>query len=236
MEIRINKYLSEAGVCSRRAADKLIEEGSVRVDGITAVMGTKVCDGQQVTVCGRPVKIEDERVIIAYNKPVGIVCTAQEKEKNNVIKAINYPKRIFPVGRLDKDSEGLLLLTNDGGLMNSVLKAGNGHEKEYIVTVDKDITDEFIKKMSEGVPVLDRITSPCPVKKINKRTFNIILIQGLNRQIRRMCEFFGYSVVKLKRIRIMNIKLDNLPQGQYRQLTDKEIKEIYDIIGRVGEY
>lgn len=232
METRINKYLSEAGVCSRRAADKLIEEGKVTVDGIIAVMGTKVTQGQSVMVNGKLVSKEEEKVIIAFNKPVGIVCTTEVKEKNNVIDYIKYPKRIFPIGRLDKDSQGLLLLTNDGDLMNDILKAANGHEKEYIVTVDKVITEDFINGMSNGVPILDRITNRCKVEKVSDRTFRIILTQGLNRQIRRMSEYFGYKVVKLKRIRIMNIHLDNLKIGQYRELTEEEIKGLYCLVER----
>lgn len=227
METRINKFLSEAGVCSRRAADKLIEEGKVTVDGVVAVMGTKVSEGQVVMVEGKPVTQEEEKVVLAFNKPVGIVCTAEVREKNNVIDYINYPKRIFPVGRLDKDSQGLLLLTNDGELMNNILKAANGHEKEYIVTVDKKINAEFIKGMSGGVPVLDRITNPCVVEQINDKTFKIILTQGLNRQIRRMCEYFGYKVVKLERIRIMNVKLGKLKSGEYRHLAKDEIEKLY---------
>lgn len=232
MEVRINKFLSEAGICSRRNADVLVSEGRVSVDGVVAAMGTKVSDGQVVCVDGKAVKKEEETVIIAFNKPVGIVCTAQPKEKNNVIDYINYPKRIFPIGRLDKDSEGLLLLTNDGDLMNSVLKAANGHEKEYIVSVDKNITDEFVYKMSNGVPVLDRITAPCSVEKINKNTFRIILTQGLNRQIRRMCEYLGYNVISLKRIRIMNIELGNLGQGKYRNLSGEEKQKLYESVNK----
>ena len=230
METRINKYLSEAGVCSRRAADKLIEEGRVTVDGVVAVMGTKVLDGQNVMVDGKSIAKEEEKILLAFHKPVGIVCTAQEKEKNNVIRYINYPKRIFPVGRLDKDSQGLLLLTNDGDLMNQILKAANGHEKEYIGTVDKEVTKEFVHKMANGVPVLDRITSPCRVERLGKYTFRIILTQGMNLQIRRMCEYFGYAVLKLERIRIMNIRLDGLKSGAYRNLTEEEIGTLYELI------
>ncbi len=233
MEVRINKFLSEAGVCSRRAADKLIEDGKVTVDGKVAAMGTKVLLGQEVRVDGKLVSKEEEKIVIAFNKPVGIECTAQKQVKNNVIDYINYPKRIFPVGRLDKDSQGLLLLTNDGELMNSILKAANGHEKEYIVTVDKKIDSAFIKGMSGGVPILDRITNPCVVEAVNDKTFRIILTQGLNRQIRRMCEYFGYKVVKLERIRIMNIRLGKLKMGTYRKLSNEEIDELYKC-GRLG--
>ncbi len=232
MEIRINKFLSEAGVCSRRAADKLIEEGKVTVDGKVAVMGTKVLLGQEVRVDGRVVSKEEERIVIAFNKPVGIECTAQKQVKNNVIDYINFPKRIFPVGRLDKDSQGLLLLTNDGELMNSILKAANGHEKEYIVTVDKKITADFIKGMGGGVPILDRITNQCVVEALGDKMFRIVLTQGLNRQIRRMCEYFGYKVTKLERIRIMNVHLGKLKSGTYRKLSSEEIEGLYNV-GRI---
>lgn len=231
METRINKYLSEAGVCSRRAADKLIEEGRVTVDGKVAVMGTKVQEGQKVCVNGKEVSKSSDSVVLMLNKPVGIVCTAEKREKNNVIDYIRYDKRVYPVGRLDKDSEGLLLLTNDGELMNRILKASEHHEKEYVVTVDKEITDSFVEKMSSGVPVLDRITAPCTVEKIGKYTFRIILTQGLNRQIRRMCEYLGYEVRKLKRVRIMNIRLDGLAYGQYRSLSAEEEMELRRLAG-----
>lgn len=231
MEIRINKFLSEAGFCSRRAADKLIEEGRVTIDGVVAQMGSRVFSGSSVFVDGKEITREEENVVIVLNKPTGIVCTAEKREKNNVIDFIGYPKRIFPIGRLDKDSEGLLLLTNDGELMNRILKASGGHEKEYVVTVDREVTETFVKKMAEGVPVLDRITAPCIVERINKFSFRIILTQGLNRQIRRMCEFFGYHVVKLKRVRIMNIRLEGLEKGKYRNLTETERKELYRAAG-----
>jgi len=231
METRINKFLSEAGFCSRRAADRLIEQGRVTVDGAVAQMGSRVEKGSRICVDGKEISKEEETVVIAFNKPVGIVCTAEKKEKNNVIDFIGYPKRIFPVGRLDKDSEGLLLLTNDGELMNRILKASGGHEKEYIVTVDKEVTKAFVEKMAKGVPVLDRITAPCTVEIINKFSFRIILTQGLNRQIRRMCEFFDYHVVELKRVRIMNIRLGGLAKGQYRNLTEAERKELYKAAG-----
>lgn len=231
METRINKFLSEAGFCSRRAADRLIEQGRVTVDGAVAQMGSRVEKGSRICVDGKEISKEEETVVIAFNKPVGIVCTAEKKEKNNVIDFIGYPKRIFPVGRLDKDSEGLLLLTNDGELMNRILKASGGHEKEYIVTVDKEVTKAFVEKMARGVPVLDRITAPCTVEIINKFSFRIILTQGLNRQIRRMCEFFDYHVVQLKRVRIMNIRLGGLAKGQYRNLTETERKELYKAAG-----
>lgn len=230
MEVRINKYLSEAGVCSRRAADGLIGQGRVTVDGITALMGTKVSDGQKVAVDGKEIRKTEETVVIAFNKPEGIVCTAEKREKNNVIDFIGYEKRIYPVGRLDKDSEGLLLLTNDGALMNNILKAANNHQKEYLVTVDKEVTDDFVRRMAEGVPVLDRITAKCIVEKTGKYSFRIVLTQGLNRQIRRMCEYFGYKVVKLKRVRIMNITLNGLEKGKYRLLTQEEEKNLRNLI------
>lgn len=231
METRINKFLSEAGVCSRRAADRLIEEGRVTIDGVTAQAGSRVLEGSLVCVDNRPVTKEEETVVIAFNKPVGVVCTAQKKEKNNVIDYIDYSKRIFPVGRLDKDSEGLLLLTNDGELMNHILKASEHHEKEYVVTVNKEVTQKFLKGMENGVPILDRITAPCVTKKINRFSFRIILTQGLNRQIRRMCEYFGYQVVKLKRVRVMNICLGDLKTGTYRELTERERTELYKAAG-----
>ncbi len=229
METRINKYISEAGVCSRRAADKLIEEERVMVDGVVAVNGTKVNDGQVVCIDGKPIQKQEDIVVIALNKPKGIVCTAEKREKDNVIDFIGYDKRIYPVGRLDKDSEGLLLLTNDGNLMNQILKASNGHEKEYLVTVHKKITDDFIRKMGNGVPILDRVTAKCFVEKTGDNTFKIILKQGLNRQIRRMCDYFGYHVVKLKRVRIMNIYVDGLKTGEYRVLSEDEVKKLKEL-------
>lgn len=231
MEVRINKFLSEAGYCSRRAADRLIEEGRVTIDGVTAQMGSRADVTSRVCVDGKPVTKEDETVVIAFNKPAGIVCTAEKREKNNVIDFIGYPKRIFPVGRLDKDSEGLLLLTNDGELMNHILKASEYHEKEYVVTVNKEVEQGFLEGMEQGVPILDRVTAPCVVEKISRCSFRIILTQGLNRQIRRMCEYFGYRVLKLRRVRIMNIHLGKLETGKYRSLTEKEKKELYKQAG-----
>lgn len=230
MDVRINKFLSEAGVCSRRKADQLIAQGRVTVDGLVAEMGSKVTEGQRVCVDGRIIEKNEEPVVLLFHKPVGIVCTAEKREKNNVIDYLHYPQRIFPVGRLDKDSEGLLLLTNDGDLMNQILKAANGHEKEYIVTVDQKITKEFIRKMSLGVPVLDRITNPCTVTMMNEHTFRIILTQGLNRQIRRMCEYLGYRVVSLKRVRIMNLHLDGIRKGEYRKITGQEYAQLKNLL------
>jgi 23S rRNA pseudouridine2604 synthase len=233
---RVNKYLSEVGFCSRREADKLIFDGRVTINGRVPEMGTKVTPDDEVRVDGELVSVPKKRpVYIAFNKPVGIVCTTDTRaERNNIIDFINYPKRIFPIGRLDKLSEGLIFLTSDGDIVNKILRAGNNHEKEYIVTVNKPITKDFIVKMGKGVPVLNTITRKCYVEQINKNTFKIILIQGLNRQIRRMCEYLGYDVTKLKRVRIMNIKLD-LPIGKWRFLTDKEMKEINQLVSSSSE-
>lgn len=224
--MRINKFLSECGFCSRREADRLLEAGKVTVDGETASVGSKIVPGQEVKVDGVLVTKKDRPVIIAVNKPKGIVCTTAKKEKNNIVDFIDYKSRIYPVGRLDKSSEGLLLMTNMGDLVNKIMRARNYHEKEYLVSVDKDITEDFLQRMSEGVPVLDTITRPCEIEKIGRRKFRIILTQGLNRQIRRMCENLGYRVVYLKRTRIMNIHLGDLKTGEYRELTKQEIDEI----------
>lgn len=228
--IRINRFLSDAGVCSRREADKHIADGKVMIDGIPAIMGSKVYPSNTVTFFGKPVKIKNKKVLIAFNKPRGIVCTTDSREPDNIVDFINYPSRIYPIGRLDKDSEGLILLTNDGSIVNRILRARYGHEKEYIVTVNKEITKEFVMRMSEGVPILDTVTKPCKVIVINKNTFRIILTQGLNRQIRRMCEHLGYRVTKLVRIRIMNINLGKLKSGAWRNVTDKELKELNRLI------
>lgn len=232
MEIRLNKFLSEAGVCSRREADRLIESGQVTVDGKRAETGMKVTEENVVRVGKKEVrpKGKDEMVLLAVNKPVGIVCTEEKREKNNIIDFLKYPTRITYIGRLDKDSEGLILMTNNGDIINKMMRAGNEHEKEYRVTVDKPITDEFINKMANGVPILDTITRKCKVEKIGKYTFRIILTQGLNRQIRRMCEYLGYKVTKLQRLRVMNIKLGDLKPGAYRHVTEEEIKELYELI------
>ena len=225
-EVRLNKYISETGFCSRREADKLIEQGRVKIDGVKATTGMKVSKGQSVSIDGKSLKVENEFVYIALNKPVGITCTTESKIKGNIVDFINHEKRIFPIGRLDKDSQGLIFMTNDGDIVNKILRAGNNHEKEYIVTVNKPITDEFIKGMSNGVPILGTVTKKCLVKKESKNSFRIILTQGLNRQIRRMCEYFGYEVKKLERIRIMNVSLGNLKIGSWRYLTKKELAEI----------
>lgn len=229
-EIRLNKYISETGICSRREADKLIEQGKVTIDGKIATMGTKVSKGQVVKVNGRKISKEEELVYIVLNKPVGITCTTEKKIKGNIVDFVNHKKRIFPIGRLDKDSQGLILLTNDGDIVNKILRAGNNHDKEYIVTVDKKITDDFIKKMASGVRILGTVTKECFVKKENDYTFRIILTQGMNRQIRRMSEALGYEVKKLKRIRIMNINLDDLKIGEWRDLTIKELKGLNELI------
>lgn len=230
METRLNKYLSEAGVCSRREADKLIESGRVTVDGRRAEMGMKVTESQVVCVGKKQVKPKNEMVLLAVNKPVGIVCTEEKREKNNIIQFLKYPQRITYIGRLDKDSEGLLLMTNNGDIINKMMRAGNEHEKEYIVTVNKPITDEFIEKMAGGVPILDTVTRKCRVEKFGKFKFRIILTQGLNRQIRRMCEYLGYKVTRLSRVRVMNIKLGDLKPGEYRAVTEKEISKLYELI------
>ncbi len=231
METRINKYLSELGYCSRRAADKLLEQGRITINGQKPELGTKVKEGDTVAVDGKIVQNQsEERIYIAFNKPIGIVCTTDTRvEKDNIIDYINHPKRIFPIGRLDKPSEGLIFLTNDGDIVNKILRARNFHEKEYIVRVNKPITKPFLTKMRSGVPILGTVTRPCKVKQTGTFEFKIILTQGLNRQIRRMCEYLDYRVTSLKRIRIMNIKLD-LPVGQWRNLTAKEMKEINRLV------
>ena len=224
---RINKYLSEAGYCSRRAADKLIQQKRITVNGELPQMGTKVSTEDQIRVDGKLIGgPQEDFVYLAFNKPIGIVCTTDTRvEKDNIIDFINYPKRIFPIGRLDKPSEGLIFLTNDGDIVNKILRAKNGHEKEYIVGVDKPITDDFVNRMQNGIPILDTLTKKCKVEKIDSHSFKIILTQGLNRQIRRMCEYLDYRVRSLKRIRIMNVTLD-VPVGQWRYLTADELKEI----------
>ena len=228
--VRINKYLSDAGICSRREADRRIEEGTVLIDGIPAVRGSKVLPGQKVTFKGRQIETEARLVLIALNKPRGIVCTADRREPDNIIDFIKFDSRIFPIGRLDKDSEGLILLTNDGEIMNKILRAGNQHEKEYLVRVNKSVTQEFLQGMADGVPILDTVTRPCTVENLETDSFRIVLRQGLNRQIRRMCEYFGYRVLALKRIRIMNIKLGRLKTGGYRNLTESELEELKEML------
>ncbi|MCD7981099.1 MAG: pseudouridine synthase [Clostridiales bacterium] len=231
---RINKFLSEAGVCSRREADREVAAGNVTIEGRTAVPGDRVDPGMTVLFHGKPVTAETEEILIAFHKPVGIVCTAEKRERNNIINYIRYPKRIYPVGRLDKDSEGLILLTNQGDLVNRIMRAGNYHEKEYEVTVNRDLTEAFLDGMRGGVylPDLNVTTRACTVRKTGRRTFTVILTQGYNRQIRRMCEVFGYRVVRLVRVRILNICLNDLEEGTYRNLTPKEKKELFQRIER----
>lgn len=230
---RINKYLSEIGYCSRRAADKLLEEGRITINGAVPELGTKVQIGDEVAVDGQPVlRLEEDkspRVYIAYHKPVGIVCTTDtRRERNNIVDAIGHPERIYPIGRLDKPSEGLIFLTNDGDIVNKILRSKNGHEKEYIVSVDKRIRGDFIEQMSSGVPILDTVTEPCEVEQIGPKTFRIILKQGLNRQIRRMSEALGYEVVRLRRVRIMHMHLD-LEPGQWRDFTAEELTKLQQL-------
>ena len=226
--VRLNKYLSEAGVCSRREADRLIETGCVTVDGQRAQTGMRIVPGHVVKVGNKVVSKQDEMIVLAVNKPRGIVCTEERRERDSIVRFLNYPVRVTYIGRLDKDSHGLLLMTNNGDIIHKMMRAANKHEKEYKVTVDKEITEDFLKKMAAGVPILDTVTRPCTVKKIGKYTFSIILTQGLNRQIRRMCEALGYEVKDLLRVRVMNITLDGLKDGQYRKLTDQELNELYD--------
>lgn len=230
--VRINKFLSEAGVCSRREADRKIENGEVAINDRIAVTGDRVMPDDVVYVNGRPVQKEEEMILLALNKPVGIVCTAEKMEKNNVIDFLKYPKRVYPVGRLDKDSEGLLLLTNNGEIVNKIMRAGNMHEKEYIVTLNKPVSDSFVRGMAGGVPLveLDTTTRKCKVEKIGNRKIRIVLTQGLNRQIRRMCEYFGYRVERLERVRIMNIKLGDLKPGEYRNVTQEEYEKLLKLI------
>ncbi|WP_350285619.1 23S rRNA pseudouridine(2604) synthase RluF [uncultured Croceitalea sp.] len=230
-ETRINKYLSEVGFCSRRAADKLIEQNRVTINGKVPEMGTKIIEGDIVKVDGESInKPKAKPVYLAFHKPVGIVCTTDTRvEKNNIIDFINFPQRIFPIGRLDKPSEGLIFMTNDGDIVNKILRARNGHEKEYIVTVNKPITETFLQKMRNGLPILDTVTRKCKVEQLGEKQFKIILTQGLNRQIRRMCEYLDYHVKKLKRVRIMNVTLD-VPIGKWRDLTPNELKEINRLV------
>lgn len=227
--VRLNKYISEAGLCSRREADRLIEAGRVQVDGKTAVPGQKVSDNQEILVDGKSISKEEEMVLLAVNKPRGVVCTTDKRWGDQTVEElIHYPKRVFYMGRLDKDSEGLLLMTNNGEILNKMMRAGNYHEKEYLVRVNRPVTEAFLSEMAKGgIPVQEQQTRPCKVEKTGERTFRIILTQGLNRQIRRMCEYFGYQVVKLKRIRIMNIMLGDLPTGSYREISREEQEELY---------
>lgn len=228
--VRLNKYLSEAGVCSRREADRLIENGKVTVDGQRAQTGMRIVPGQVVKVGAKTISKQDEMVVLAVNKPKGIVCTEEKRERSSIVRFLHYPVRVTYIGRLDKDSRGLLLMTNNGDIINRMMRAANYHEKEYKVTVDHAVTPEFLEKMAVGVPILDTVTRPCKVTRVGKYTFSIVLTQGLNRQIRRMCQALGYEVKDLVRVRVMNIRLGSLKEGQYRKLTDAELEELYDMI------
>lgn len=224
--ISLNKYISSTGICSRREADKWIEAGRIKINRQVAQKGNRVSPGDKVTIDGKPIKSKPKSVYIALNKPPGITCTTDRKDKSNIIDFVNHKKRIFPIGRLDKPSTGLILLTNDGDIVNKILRVENKHEKEYIVVVNRPITQNFVKRMSGGLPILGQTTKKCVVEKLSKNTFRIILTQGLNRQIRRMCEFLDYKVVSLKRVRIMNIQLSGLKEGRWRELTNKELQEL----------
>ena len=228
---RLNKYIADSGYCSRREADRLIGEGRVRLDGRVGALGDRVLEGMEVAVDGRPLSGHSDKLYILLNKPRGIVCTADPREPMNVVDYLNHPARIFPVGRLDKDSEGLLLLTSDGEIVNRMLRAAGGHEKEYEVTIDRPVTAQFLQRMMSGVPILDTVTLPCRARRTGEKSFNIILVQGLNRQIRRMCEALGANVTHLRRVRIMNLKLGRLQPGQWRELTDAERAELFRLLG-----
>jgi len=221
--MRLNKYLAETGACSRREADQWIEAGRVTVNGARAVLGTQVAEGDEVRVDGEPLRSKPRRVYLALNKPVGIECTTDRDVPGNIVDFVGYPERIFPIGRLDKDSEGLILLTNDGDIVNTVLRAEHEHEKEYVVSVDRPLTGAFLAGMAAGVPILDTVTNPCRITQVGRNTFRIVLTQGLNRQIRRMCEHFGYTVRSLRRVRIMHVHLGDLPVGRWRPLTAAEL-------------
>lgn len=239
-EIRLNKFLSEAGVCSRREADRMIEEGRITVDGRKAETGMRVRPDQEIKVGKKIISMErEEEVLLAVYKPVGVVCTTDRREKRNIVDYVGYPIRIYPIGRLDKDSEGLILMTNIGSLVNKMMRAANYHEKEYLVTVHKPVTDAFLERMAKGVRIrkeekgevlLDAMTRPCQVEKLGKCSFRIILTQGLNRQIRRMCEALGYQVTHLKRVRVLNIELKGMRPGTWRKVTDKELKELFELL------
>lgn len=222
--MRLNKFMSETGACSRREADQWIESGRVTVNGTRAVLGTQVDEDDDVRVDGQPLRARPKRIYLALNKPVGIECTTDREVPGNIVDFVGHRERIFPIGRLDKDSEGLILLTNDGDIVNTVLRAENEHEKEYVVAVDRPLTPEFLAGMARGVPILDTVTNPCRLTQVGRNTFRIILTQGLNRQIRRMCEHFGYTVRRLQRVRIMHVHLGSLPVGQWRELTAAELR------------
>ncbi len=228
--INLNKYISSTGICSRREAEKYISNSRVTINGKVAQLGNRVFEGDLVKIDGKPLKSKPKTIYIALNKPVGIVCTTDSKERKNIVKFVGHPQRLFPIGRLDKPSEGLIFLTNDGDIVNKILRAGNNHQKEYVVTVNKPINERFIKRMSNGIPILGTVTKKCKVEQINDTTFKIILVQGLNRQIRRMCEYLDYEVVKLKRTRIMNVSLGKLKRGEWRELTSQEMDEITKLV------
>ena len=228
--INLNKFISSTGICSRREAEKLIVDGKVTINGKPTQLGNRVFEGDAVKINGKLLQSKPKTLYIAYNKPIGIVSTTDSKERKNIVKAIGHTERLFPVGRLDKPSEGLIFLTNDGDIVNKILRAGNNHEKEYIVTVNEQITASFIERMSNGIPILGTITKKCFVQKLSDFTFKIVLTQGLNRQIRRMCEYLDYDVTKLKRTRIMNVHLGNLEIGQWRELTSEEMQQINKMI------
>jgi len=229
---RINKYIAETGFCSRREADKLIQENRVTINGKIPEVGTKIEPNDIVCIDGKQISDKKTKnIYLAFHKPIGIECTTNQKVKSNIIDYINYPKRIFPIGRLDKDSQGLILMTDDGDIVNKILRSRNNHSKEYIVTVNKPITERFIKQMANGIPILETITKKCEVQQISKYVFSIVLTQGLNRQIRRMCEYLDYRVTELKRIRVLNISLD-IPVGKHRELTQREIDQLNDIVSK----
>ncbi len=228
--INLNKYISSTGICSRREAERFITEGRVTINGKPTQLGNRVHEGDVVKIDGKPLKAKPKTIYIALNKPVGIVCTTDSKERKNIVKFVGHPQRLFPIGRLDKPSEGLIFLTNDGDIVNKILRAGNNHEKEYIVTVNKPINERFVKRMSNGIPILGTVTKKCKVERVNDTVFKITLVQGLNRQIRRMCEYLGYEVTKLKRTRIMNVTLGNLKVGEWRELSSKEMDEINKLV------
>lgn len=229
--IRLNKYLSEAGVCSRREADRFLEAGRIFVDGEVAAVGQRIFPGQQVSFDGKPVGEKERPVLLLVNKPAGIVCTTAEfKDEKNIVDLVHYPVRLYPVGRLDKESEGLILMTNQGDLMNKILRPGNAHEKEYLVEVHRPVTAGFLEAMRRGVPMLGTVTAPCKVEKTGAKSFRMILTQGLNRQIRRMCEYFDYRVVGLKRIRVMNFVVDGIASGEYREATEEEFNELTELL------
>lgn len=230
ISINLNKYISNTGICSRREAEKLIVDGRVTINEKPTQLGNRVFDGDTVKIDGKPLNPKPKTVYIALNKPVGIVCTTDSKERKNIVKFVGHSQRLFPIGRLDKPSEGLIFLTNDGDIVNKILRAGNNHEKEYIVSVNKPINDKFIQRMSNGIPILGTVTKKCKVEKITNTKFKIILVQGLNRQIRRMCEYLGYEVKTLKRTRIMNVTLGKLKVGEWRELTPEEMNKINHLV------